>query len=141
MTRKTQVRLFASLLLLFINSVYASAQKQPCLNYAPEVVQLIGTISKKTFPGPPNYESIRKGDKPETYWVLKLPDTVCTEASGDNDAENSVTDLQLILTQKQYTLYRKFLGRRVNVAGKLSHAQTGHHHTPVLMEVTDISGK
>ena len=139
MTRKTYVRLVVLLWLLFINSFYVAAQKQECLAYDPAVVQLIGTISKKTFPGPPNYESISKGDKPETYWVLHLPDTVCTQPSADNDAENEVTDLQLILTQKQYALYRKFFGRRVNVTGKLSHAATGHHHTPVLMEVAGIS--
>ena len=138
MTRKTYVRLFALLLLLLLNSSGASAQRQECLAYEPAVVQLIGTINKQTFPGPPNYASIRKGDKPETYWVLHLPDSVCMQPSGDNDSVDAVTDFQLILTQKQYALYRKFLGRRVNVSGKLSQATTGHHHTPVLMEVTGI---
>ena len=139
MTRKMHAQPFALILLLLTTSIYASAQRQECLAYDPEVVQLIGTINKQTFPGPPNYESIRKGDKPETYWVLHLPDTVCTQPSGDNDGEYKVTDLQLTLTRKQYALYRKFLGRRVNITGKLSHAITGHHHTHVLMEVTDIS--
>lgn len=138
MSRKRYAQLFALLLLLPLNSFSASAQRQPCLSYEPEVVQLIGTITRKTFPGPPNYKSIRRGDKPETYWVLQLPDTVCTQATGDNDAEDAVTQLQLILTGKQYALYKKFIGRRVNVSGKLSHAITGHHHTPVLMEVTEI---
>jgi hypothetical protein len=139
MTRKTHAQLFALTLLLLTTSICASAQRQECLAYDPEVVQLICTINRQTFPGPPNYESIRKGDKPETYWVLHLPDTVCTQPGGDNDGEYKVTDLQLTLSRKQYVLYRKFLGRRVNVTGKLSHAITGHHHTPVLMEVTDIS--
>lgn len=138
MTRKTYVRLFALLLLLLLNSFGASAQRQQCLDYEPAVVQLIGTINKQTFPGPPNYKSIRKGDKPETYWVLHLSDFVCTQPSGDYDSEDRVSDFQLILTQKQYALYRKFLGRRVNVTGRLSHATTGHHHTPVLLEVTGI---
>lgn len=138
MSRKRYAQLFALLLWLPLNSFSASAQRQPCLAYEPEVVQLIGTITKKTFPGPPNYRSIRKGDKPETYWVLQLPDTVCTQATGDNDAEDAVTQLQLILNGKQYARYKKFIGRKVSVTGKLSHAITGHHHTPVLMEVTEI---
>lgn len=141
MSRKRYAQLFTVLSLLVLNSFNASAQRQPCLNYETEVVQLIGTITKKTFPGPPNYRSIRSGDKPETYWVLQLPDTVCTQATGDNDAEDAVTQLQLILTGKQYALYKKFVGRRVKVTGKLSHAMTGHHHTPVLMEVTEISNR
>jgi hypothetical protein len=112
-----------------------------CLSYEPARVSLTGTISKKTFPGPPNYESIKRGDKPETYWVLHLEKPICTKASADNDAETGVADLQLILTRKQYALYRKLLGRRapLTVTGKLSHAITGHHHTPVLMEVINIT--
>src|SRR5918911_1008652 len=136
MKLKARVSLF-TFLLIFIPSVYASAQE--CLSYETDGVRLTGTISKKTFPGPPNYESIRKGDKPETYWILHLVKPICTTASGDNDAEKNVTDLQLILTEKQYTLYRKFIGKRARVTGKLSHATTGHHHTPVLMEVMGIT--
>jgi hypothetical protein len=136
---RTQIRLFALILFLFMPAAYASAQN--CLSYENDGVQLSGTISKKTFPGPPNYESIEKGDEPETYWVLHLAKPVCTTASGDNDAEANVTDLQLILTQKQYSLYRESVGDqgRATVTGKLSHAITGHHHTPVLMEVAKIN--
>jgi hypothetical protein len=101
---------------------------------------LTGTISRKTFPGPPNYESVKRGDKPETYWVLHLARPICTQAGADNEAESNVTDLQLILTQKQYALYRKYIaqGAHAIVTGKLMHAITGHHHTPVLMEVTGM---
>ena len=139
MALKTEARVFMLLLLLFATSVVASAQK--CFSYEAEGVQLTGTISKKTFPGPPNYESIRQGDQPETYWILHLGRPVCTTAGADSDAESGVTDLQLILTQKQYALYKKFVARkgRLTITGKLMHAHTGHHHTPVLMEVTGVS--
>lgn len=135
---KIQTRLFALILFLFISTAYASAQE--CLSYDTDNITLQGIISKKTFPGPPNYESVRKGDKPETYWILHLDKPVCTTASGDNDAEKNVTALQLILTQEQYARNRKYVGGKmpVTVAGKLSHAITGHHHTPVLMEVTKM---
>jgi len=136
---KTKIGLFALILFLFATTAYASAQE--CLSYDTDGVSLTGTISKKSFPGPPNYESIKQGDKPETYWILHLAKPICTTASGDNDAENNVTDLQLILTQKQYALYRRFIGgrTRATITGKLSHAITGHHHTPVMMEVTKIN--
>ncbi len=138
MRLKTHARLFALTLFLFALTAQASAQKN-CLSYDKDAVSLTGSISKKTFPGPPNYESIRKGDKPETYWILHLAKPICTTASGDNDAEKNVTDLQLILTEKQFAHYRRFLGRRARVTGRLSHAITGHHHTPVLIEVTGIT--
>ena len=128
-------------LLLFLVLLPVGAAAQDCLPYEPEVALLTGTISKKTFPGPPNYESIKGGDKPETYWVLHLARPVCTKAGGDNEAETGVTDVQLTLTRKQYALYKKFAGRKapLTIKGKLSHAITGHHHTPVLMEVLTIT--
>ena len=127
-------------LLLVVFSAEAAAQE--CFSYEANAVQLTGTISKKTFPGAPNYESIRQGDKPETYWILHLGSPICTTAGADSDAESGVSDLQLILTRKQYALYRKFVERktRVTITGKLMHAHTGHHHTPVLMEVAGIIG-
>src|SRR4051812_13332173 len=97
---KLRRQLFVLMLFLFMSAAYASAQN--CLSYETDGVQLSGTISKRTFPGPPNYESIRRGDKPETYRVLHLAKPVCTTANGDNDAEANVTDLQLLLTEKQY---------------------------------------
>src|SRR3954466_11302095 len=97
---KIWIRFLALIFFLFP----AAASAQDCLSYDADRVELTGTLSKKTFPGPPNYESIKKGDKPETYWVLHLAKPICTAASGDQDAESNVTDLQLILTRKQYTL-------------------------------------
>jgi hypothetical protein len=137
MTRKRQAWIFA-LLLLLLPTLNAAAQD--CLSYEPAAVRLTGTIVRKTFPGPPNYESVAKGDQPETYLILHLSGPVCTTAGGDNDAEVGVTDMQLILTGKQYARYGKLVGRRapVTLTGKLSHAITGHHHTPVLMEVTGM---
>jgi hypothetical protein len=140
MSRKTLAGSFVVLLLVFMPTVYASAQ-QNCFSYETDGVRLTGTLSKKTFPGPPNYESIRKGDQPETYWILHLTRPICVAAGADDAAESGVKDVQLILTQKQYALYKGFVGPRVRVTlmGKLSHAITGHHHTPVLMEVATIS--
>jgi hypothetical protein len=138
---KTHIRLFMLMLCLFIPTAYASAQG--CLSYDVAGVQLIGTISKKTFPGPPNYESIRRGDQPETYLILHLARPICTTASADDEAESSITDLQLILPltmpPKDHAHLKKLAGRKdVMVSGKLMHAISGHHHTPVLVEVKAI---
>ena len=61
-----------------------------------------GTLERKTFPGPPQYESIAAGDEPETVWLLKLDAPVCVSAdpndpSGINAAASSVGAVQLIL--------------------------------------------
>jgi hypothetical protein len=127
-------------MLLLISAAPALAQQ--CLSYEPAEVNLAGRISRRTFPGPPNYQSIRRGDRPETSWVLHLSQPVCVTGNTNefNEAERRVTDLQLILEPEEYKRFSKFVGtkRSVIVSGMLTHAQTGHHHTSVLMDVSNI---
>jgi hypothetical protein len=39
-----------------------NAPERPCLHFDPAVEELVGTMVRKTVPGPPNYQSIAKGD-------------------------------------------------------------------------------
>lgn len=114
---------------------------QTCLSYEPATVSLNGIIKRHTFPGPPNYESVAKGDQPEQVWVLHLSRPICISAGSDFDTQSNVSDLQLVLVegQKQYDRYRSMLNKRVEVTGTLFQAQTGHHHTKVLLTVTTIN--
>src|SRR5689334_16494021 len=129
------------LLILALMLVAPTARSQDnCLNYEPDVMTITGTIKTRVAPGPPNYESVAKGDTPEKIWLLQLTSRICVAAKDDAAAENNVTDLQLVFPegQKQYDEYRSFKGRRVSVTGTLFHAETGHHHTRVLLTVTSI---
>lgn len=122
-------------ILLFMTLIHPPAQT--CVSYEPEVVKLTGTIRQHTFPGPPNYESVAKGDRAERVWVLHLAEPICVSASADWEKEAGVSDLQLVLPdQKQYG--KSVLGRRVVVNGTLFRAHTGHHHTKVLLTVGGI---
>src|SRR6516225_253302 len=47
-----------------------------------------GTLNYRIFPGPPNYEDVRKGDTPEPTYILKLGDPIC--ATGDELADKNV---------------------------------------------------
>lgn len=118
------------------------SKPQGCLSYEPATVTLKGTISRKTFPGPPNYESVKEGDQPETYWVLHLTQPICVERGADLDdvPEEDVSDLQLVWRGEQYARNLKLLNKRVVISGKLFHSITGHHHTTVLIDVTEIRG-
>jgi hypothetical protein len=117
---------------------------QDCLSYEPATVKLMGKIIRKTFAGPPNYESVKEGDRPETYWILHLSRPICVNADenmpGGEEPERNVPDIQLILSTEQYTRYKSLLGKRVEVSGKLMHSITGHHHTNILLTVTGIRG-
>ena len=132
-----------SLILLFGVGFSSSAMRpQVCLSYEPATVTLKGKISRKTFAGPPNYENVKKGDTPESYWILRLSKLICVNTDekiiGGEKRERTVSNLQLILSGEQYAQYKGALGKRVEVSGKLMHAHTGHHHTNVLLTVTGI---
>jgi len=113
-----------------------------CVSYDPSVVRLTGTLIRKTFPGPPNFESIRGGDEPETYWLLNLPKPICVNQDNTepdlNPMQENVRRVQLVLDPSVYKQYGNLVGKRITVTGTLFGAHTGHHHTPVLVTVKTL---
>jgi len=112
-----------------------------CLKYEPEVVTLHGTVERRSFPGPPNYESVQQGDTEETYWFLGLDRPICMLAGTESEDVPlpRVTRVQLVLSDSDgYRRYRALLGQKVTASGTLFGAHTGHHHEPVLLTVTDL---
>jgi hypothetical protein len=133
----------AAFFLLF-SSLGCLAQLEPsgCRSYEPAVVALHGTLVRKTFAGPPNYEDIRKGDAAETYWLLNLDSPICVDEDKTdpdlNPAQKNIRRVQLVLDPKAYEQFKALLGKRVVATGSLFGAHTGHHHTPVLLTVTSL---
>ena len=69
-----------------------------CLEFEPKTVNLSGILARETHPGPPNYESIRRGDKRETIWVLRLSKPICVTGTDDiNVREDNQREVQLAL--------------------------------------------
>ena len=101
-----------------------------CMAPQPAVVRLTGVLERVTFAGPPNYESVAKGDAAETYFVLRLPESVCID--DPSQGRVSATKVQLLLDRGQYSRYRGQVGKRVTLSGVLWPAETGHHHTPLM---------
>ncbi len=135
--------IFLAILLGIVFSVNF-AYGQECLRYEPEKVRLKGTIVRKTFPGPPEYESIEQGDAPETFWILNLLKPVCVVADEEddmNETEKDVRAIHLVLDDKQYKKYRHLVSKKVVATGTLYHSHTIHHRTKVLMEVIRIDKK
>lgn len=119
---------------------YSSARAQ-CLKYEPAVVTLTGKLSSHIFPGPPNYESIKRGDEKERAIILTIAAPICVNGGGDavDEPENNIRDLQLVITKPpDWQIVERRLGKRVTVVGTLFHAHTGHHRTKVLIDVTNI---
>ncbi len=111
-----------------------------------ENVSLTGSVSRETFPGPPNYESIAGGDAPETVWILTVAKARCvTEDSMEGGAPYEVvkaaTRFQLVFTSgAEYAKYRGLVGAVVVATGEMVVAHTGHHHTEALVAVKTLQG-
>ena len=69
------------LLILFITAK-PEPVVQTCVASEPEEVSLTGTMRRRTFAGPPGYESVAKGDQPERVWVFHLTKPICVSARG-----------------------------------------------------------
>ena len=134
------VAMTVAMLLAATRSIVGQSKPQTgCLSYEPAVVTVSGTLSRKTFPGPPNYESIRNGDKRETSWFLDLSVAVCINEDrlepDLNQAQDGVRRIQLVLDRYQYQQYKKLMGRKVIAKGTLFQEITAHHHVPLLLTV------
>jgi hypothetical protein len=109
------------------------------LPYEPQIVSLVGSVRRKTFPGRHNYESVAKGDEGETGFYLYLQHPVCTvgeeKDSPDRYQVEGVKVVQLVLDSAGYERLRPQLGHRVTLRGTLFAAHTGHHHAPLLLKV------
>ena len=111
-----------------------------------EPLSFKGTLNYRVFPGPPNYEDIKKGDQREPAYIIKLDEPIC--ATGDEflDSKQSFDRVQLLMedsSQAGRTFWqslRQMDGKRVLVTSKSEFgAQTGHHHAPLLMTLVRIT--
>jgi hypothetical protein len=130
-----------TLLFLLVTAATPCALAQ-CLKCEPNTVTLQGVIHSKDFPGPPHYESIRRGDERMRYWILRLNKSTCVEGDDfDRARASNVRDLQLVFPDESF--YKRYLtsvrrGARFRVVGSLFHQETGHHVTKILINVTSL---
>ena len=131
-----------ALLVSLSGSRISQLEPAGCRSYEPAVVTLHGSLIRKTFPGPPNYSDIHKGDRAETYFLLNLDSPICLDV--DKSApdlrpnQKNVRTVQLILEEGMYERFKLLLGKEVVARGSLFAAHTGHHHTPVLLTVSNL---
>lgn len=142
MKRKFILHIASVLILILCGMVCApEARSEVCFFYEPAQIMLEGVIVKKIFPGPPEFESIEKGDRPDTHWILKLSRPVCVNGDPkseiNTEAETNIKSIQLIIMEDDGR-YKQLLSHKVAVTGTLFHAHTGYHRTKVLMEVVSI---
>jgi hypothetical protein len=103
-------------------------------------------LVSRTYYGPPNYGENPKTDTKERQYILIL-DSPRDVVGDQNDimykTERGVKRVTLVVQDFKAHPVKSLLGSRVEVHGTLFHANTRHHHTRVLIDVTSIkrSGK
>ncbi|MET3117109.1 hypothetical protein AAKU64_001322 [Undibacterium sp. GrIS 1.8] len=133
---RTLLKLFLFITVLLNTPAFAATD---CLSYEPVKVKLAGKLHRATFPGAPNFESIKDGDTAETGFYLTLTHAICTVTTpgSEQTAFASVKEIQLVLNQSQYKKLRPKLGTQIQLSGSLFSAISGHHHTDVLLQVDE----
>jgi len=113
-------------------------------NYSPAVSELYGTLYEAPFVKQTGVteEEARADTTPVEREVLLLLKRPITVTGGNKDAfepdQTNITQVQLAPAPGNA---RAYLNRRVKITGKLWGAQTAHHHTPVLLEVSNLEGE
>jgi len=142
--KKENVMLISRLVILFFcllsSLCYANNQT---VYFEPKETTLTGVVTTLTFPGAPNYESIKNGDKAENgpYLILKTPVDIDiapnTEKMLNDAATKNVQVIQLVVSNdKDWKEIKK--GNVVEITGSLSSPVTGHHHARALLDVKNV---
>lgn len=119
------------ILLLLSSFSFATSMSRQCESTSEEKSIVFGHIKTQTFAGPPNYESIENGDMPETVKVIDLLSSICVVTSDPID----VIEIKAIQLLDQDSLLKGLADGKVMLTGQLFVAETGHHHTKVLLNV------
>ena len=121
----------------------AAAETGPgaCHEYEGDAVSLQGTIRLETFPGPPDFLSIHRGDRAVYELVLELDDPVCVKSYPDREegplpALASVLKVQALMPL-DLPIEAELLGRLgepVWLHGKLIPPGSHYHFLPLLIQ-------
>lgn len=127
-----------TLQLLILSFLILSTSAWGCPSCNGDEIEITGIVIKEVFPGPPNYENIVDGDKPETYWFIVLDKNICFSPDDEFISEEvSLNKLQLLLDRSEHPIIE---GNKYIINGITVPANTGHHHSDVLLKVKSIRG-
>jgi hypothetical protein len=117
-----------------------SAPATACLHTSAErdlPVTLSGRLESHVYPGPPNYESIRGGDRAEGAYILVLDRPICIDDGGEFGNARAPFRRVHIYTARDALQPRlqAAVGHRIRISGQGFAAWTAHHRAPLVVEV------
>jgi len=109
--------------------------------YEPSISILTGTLKEDEFYGAPGFGATPDKDEKEKQFILYLDNPINVKPGKGSDealeTKIKVTKITLIIDKKT-SKFKHDIGKAIKVKGKLFPAETGHHHTPVLMGNAEI---
>src|SRR5260221_11539209 len=113
-----------------------------CYHYRPAPVSLTGRLIQRTVPGPPNYQSFARGDRPQVVDLLILDAPICTipdyKDSPNTDAFQGQDTIQVRRAESTWREVRRLSGQHVVVKGTLAEWALGPDRTPVVIDPTEV---
>lgn len=142
MKKRLMVTVGALGLALFLSALPSPAHAS-CYKVPEQPDSLNGVLQYRIYPGPPNYEDVKQGDKPLPAYVLLLDKPICIDDGGAfADPENLFSRVHLVPDNVSEQELERLLGKSVQV--KFTYrmaAHTGWHHEPLVAWVASISSK
>ncbi len=133
---------FVMLIAVGAHPVARAGLTDSCHHYRPAPVSLTGRLIRRTVPGPPNYQSIARGDRPQVADLLILDAPICTipdyKDSPNTDAFQGQDTIQVRRAESTWRDVGRLTGRRVIVTGTLSEWALGPDRTPVVIDPTEV---
>ena len=125
-----------------LSSTAIAAQRDHCMNlkrpHAEATVS--GVVTIQLFAGPPNYESVAKGDAEEKALILELPKRICAD-DGEFIERSTRFDRVHVSSMVPALLdvLNAAVGRHVTVRGEAFGAHTGHHRAPLVLFADEVT--
>lgn len=122
--------------ILLLPCVVAAAD---CFHYDSERVRLLGKLEIRTYYGPPGYGESPRSDRRERQAILLLAKPICVVGGVDKTYPSTSNESEVTLVPTRNQNLAKYRNKTVEVSGTLFGAHTGHHRTPVLIDMDTIS--
>ncbi len=97
-----------------------------------------GRLSLRHFPGPPNYTSIREGDKDDLVFILTLPQPVCIDARDFGQSQRFRTVHVWSLDKGVRGKLHRMVGRRVIISGDGYPMDNANHRAPLVLNAKSV---
>ena len=109
---------------VLLSSASSGSHAADCLYFGD--APLTGRLVQQTYPGPPDFRSVTKGDEARVIWILQLDRGICVISSNPSYPNAyGQKEVQLVLGTDQYARtdryaqYRHLLGQEITVTGTL----------------------